>query len=503
MVYTGIQMQTRGLRSPIRLAGASLLRLQSDARLVDLARDGHDPAFAAIVDRHRPALLRYATRLLGRERAEDAVQHALLKAFTALRDSETETEIDVRPWLYRIVHNTALNVLRTTRDEAQLDELAASGDGPHEIAERQERLRRTLAAVEALPAHQRDAIVLRELEGRSHDEIAAALGVSVGAARQHLHRARSTLRTAVTAVTPYGLIVRVIEGASDGRISEIAAGAGIGASVTKMGIAALATTTLVGGVVTSQHVVSGRADGAKAGPAALHGHSGSTATASGQAAAATPGATVAGSAGQAGGPATDDGHRRRGGSGAGGRDGHKGSGHGADDNGAGEHGRGGGGPGRSAFGDDMRRPVSGGREPGDDQRSGSGSGKSGRGSGDDGRHSGSGSSGGGSGDDGHSGRSDRGSGSGKGGRGSGDHGGSGIPAGDQPSGTSGSSPADDGGSGSGGSTPEPAVPDTSGHGSGEDDHPTETTASDDVPPPVTDPAAAPRDALAVVPPPAG
>jgi hypothetical protein len=81
-------MQPRLLDHPLRLAGASLLRLQSDARLVALARDGHAPAFAAIVDRYRGALVRYCARLLGSERAEDAVQQALLNAHIAMNDTD-------------------------------------------------------------------------------------------------------------------------------------------------------------------------------------------------------------------------------------------------------------------------------------------------------------------------------------------------------------------------------------------------------------------------------
>ena len=117
-------MQPRLLKHPARLAGASLLRLQDDTRLVALAREGHDPAFAAIVDRYGPQLQRYCARLLNDShpsRAEDAVQQAFVNAHAAMKTSEQE--LALKPWLYRIAHNAALNVLRAGKDESMaLDE---------------------------------------------------------------------------------------------------------------------------------------------------------------------------------------------------------------------------------------------------------------------------------------------------------------------------------------------------------------------------------------------
>src|SRR5215212_7328766 len=87
-----------------------LLRTQSDARLVALARAGQERAFEAIVERYRRPLLRACRRVLPEARAEDALQQALVDAWRALRRGDEVREL--RPWLYRIVHNTALNQLR-------------------------------------------------------------------------------------------------------------------------------------------------------------------------------------------------------------------------------------------------------------------------------------------------------------------------------------------------------------------------------------------------------
>src|ERR687896_774521 len=170
-------MTPRHLLAPARLAGSRLLATQSDERLVDLLRAGSEPAFEAIVSRYRGPLLRYCAALLGRERAEDAVQQTFVKAFEAMQ--RDDRHLLLRPWLYRIAHNTAHNALR---DEPLGDE-GAVADRTETVVERREQLRSVLASVQELPPRQRDALVLRELEGRSYEEISAALGVGGGAVR--------------------------------------------------------------------------------------------------------------------------------------------------------------------------------------------------------------------------------------------------------------------------------------------------------------------------------
>jgi RNA polymerase sigma factor (sigma-70 family) len=230
------------------MAGSSLLRLQSDERLVALVRDGHDPAFTAIVDRYGADLVRYSARIVGEGRAEDIVQQAFLNAHTALMSSEND--IQLRPWLYRIAHNAGLNVLRSSREQVELDERLAATGTVEQTVETNERLTAALAAIAMLPEPQRDALTLRALEGRSHQEIAEAIGVTPGAARQHLHRARASVRAAVTAVTPYGLLARfAVAGGSDPVAAGtlVGAGAGIGATVTKVGAGVLAAGAIATG----------------------------------------------------------------------------------------------------------------------------------------------------------------------------------------------------------------------------------------------------------------
>jgi RNA polymerase sigma factor (sigma-70 family) len=230
----------RRLIEPARLAGSTMLRTQTDARLVDLVRAGHSAAFEAIVQRYRRPLLTYCSRVLPAARAEDAVQQTFLSAYQAM--TRDDAELKLRPWLYRIARNTSLNLLR--QNGWTHDQLSENFDGverPDQVFERREQLRSAVDAVNALPERQRDALVQRELEGKRYDEIAAALGVNDGAVRQLLHRARATLRAGASALTPVGLLER---------IAELAGGAG-GAGAVKFGAALLATGAIAGGTLAT------------------------------------------------------------------------------------------------------------------------------------------------------------------------------------------------------------------------------------------------------------
>ncbi len=249
-------MTPRALFHPARLARRPVLSTQSDERLVDLVRAGSDPAFEAIVERYRRALLRYVTRLLPPERAEDVVQQAFVKAYEAMH--RNAAELNLRPWLYRIAHNAALNALRDRAlGHAELDERIDGVERPDQAFERAVGLRELLVAVQALPERQRDAIVLRELEGRSYEEIGATLGVTDGAVRQLLNRARNSLRAAAAFVMPGPLVSRVAAADSAepvaARVVELV-GVGGGALAMKVCATALVTGAVVGGAAVAPEV---------------------------------------------------------------------------------------------------------------------------------------------------------------------------------------------------------------------------------------------------------
>ena len=230
----------------------TLLRTQSDQRLVELARAGHERAFEAIVERYRRPLLRVARRVLPESRAEDALQQALLAAWTAL--SRGDDVRALRPWLHRIVHHTALNALRVNGyDYDDLREALRVADAGDDELERRAVVRQTLASVAALPERQREALLRTAVAGHSQEEVARDLGLTDNALRQLVHRARANLRAAATALTPLPLVTAVAAGSQrDGgalaeRIAELVAAGGTSATLAKAGTAAVLAGTALSG----------------------------------------------------------------------------------------------------------------------------------------------------------------------------------------------------------------------------------------------------------------
>jgi RNA polymerase sigma factor (sigma-70 family) len=368
------------------------LRAQPDRRLVDLVRDGYDAAFEEIVRRYRTQLDRFAAAIVG-GRSEDVTQDAFSKALLALRGSEAE--IELRPWLYRIVRNAALNDLRDRPPAAaELTERLPGARSAAAEVEAREDLRELMDRLRALPEPQRAALVMRELEGLSHEEIAAALGVSGGAARQAIFRARAALREGLGLLFPLPLLRALSEHGG-----ELAAG-GLGAAALKVGVATVLVAGTVGAGVAIEHhrerpgpeaadaapLISGKrpASGATGTPAA-DGSSGAAARSS-----------EAGDRSAHGSPGGGSGPSENGGSVDGG--GHGGSSGGSGTSGGGSRSD----PGSGQSGEDSHHSGSGGPGSGDDS-SGSGSGdRNGSRSGGDGSGSGSSGDSGSSGEDGGS-----------------------------------------------------------------------------------------------------
>jgi RNA polymerase sigma factor (sigma-70 family) len=229
-----------------RIVLGPALRTQPDKRLVALVREGYETAFEEIVRRYDKALGRYAAAIVG-GRSEDVTQDAFSKALLALR--RDDSEIELRPWLYRIVRNTALNDLRDRPAAAEeLAEAIAGGRNPAEELEQREELADLMKRLRALPESQRAAIVMRELEGLSHEEIAAALGLSGGGARQAIHRARTALRDGAGLLLPLPLVRFLIDHGAD----VATAGAGAGTAVAGGTAGGVGAGTLIkAGVVTA------------------------------------------------------------------------------------------------------------------------------------------------------------------------------------------------------------------------------------------------------------
>ena len=180
---------------------AAFLRLRSDEQLVALFRDGSDDAFRAIHERYRMRLLAYTRQMLRGAAGdpEDALQDVFLRAYRALRSSDRP--VMLRAWLYRIAHNRCIDELRRpcplpTELEADAQPAfgapGASGE-PAAVAERSAALARLVADVRTLPSQQRSALLMRELQGLTYEELASALAISVPAVKSLLLRARTGL----------------------------------------------------------------------------------------------------------------------------------------------------------------------------------------------------------------------------------------------------------------------------------------------------------------------
>jgi RNA polymerase sigma factor (sigma-70 family) len=170
-------------------------RLPSDERLATLAGSGSDPAFAMLYRRYDGALHGYSLSIVrNADDARDVLQSAWMKALVALRAQSRKAP--VRPWLFRIVHNEAIDLLRRRRgdDEPLVDSerLRGSAGADEEVVGR-ERMAEVVADLHALPEGQRAALVMREWADLEYADIALALATSEGNARQLVFTARSGL----------------------------------------------------------------------------------------------------------------------------------------------------------------------------------------------------------------------------------------------------------------------------------------------------------------------
>jgi RNA polymerase sigma-70 factor (ECF subfamily) len=177
---------------------------EDDSALVERVRGGDVAAFDQLVQRHSRRAYALAYRLLGhREDAEDLVQDAFIQALDKIDTFERGRPF--APWFFRILTNRGLNARqsRSLRSTSELPEDVASALGsPEQDAERDELRRRLREAVAKLPERQQLIVQLFEIDGWTSAEIAAALGISDGTVRWHVHEARKVLRAELEPLRP-------------------------------------------------------------------------------------------------------------------------------------------------------------------------------------------------------------------------------------------------------------------------------------------------------------
>ncbi|MCT2589228.1 RNA polymerase sigma factor SigM [Streptomyces sp. N2-109] len=172
----------------------------SDRELLDLHVAGEPDAFSELVRRHRDRLWAVALRTLGdREEAADAVQDALVSAYRAAHTFQGRSAVTT--WLHRITVNACLDRARKTAsrrtsptdDIERLDALLAPHESAAAPAERQDLHRQLIAALARLPAEQRAALVLVDMQGYPVAEAAQLLDVAVGTVKSRCARGRARL----------------------------------------------------------------------------------------------------------------------------------------------------------------------------------------------------------------------------------------------------------------------------------------------------------------------
>lgn len=236
----------------------------TDAQLVALTQAGSTEAFDRIVERYRAPLRRYCASLTRPERVDDALQQSFVNAWLALRRGAPVREL--RPWLYLIARNASIDARRSQRAElVEISPELAGGTDPVQIAADREEIASVLRAVADLPERQRTALLETVVHGRPTEHVAGEMGMSGGALRQLVHRARTSVRGMVASVVPSPLLSWFAQtGGDEGtrRAAALLGGAGQGATAAVL--AATATVASVGAIGTA-----GVADLTRRSPGAL------------------------------------------------------------------------------------------------------------------------------------------------------------------------------------------------------------------------------------------
>lgn len=191
---------------------------ETDLSLVRRVQRGDKGAFDALVLKYQHKVVKLVTRYVrSLAEAEDVAQEAFIKAYRALPQFRGDSAFYT--WLYRIAINTAKNAVASRErspviydldqgDRAEIYELQGrmkDGATPEALAMTEEIRSTVNAAIESLPEDLRTAIVLRELEGLSYEEIAAAMDCPVGTVRSRIFRAREAIDTRLQDVFEGGL----------------------------------------------------------------------------------------------------------------------------------------------------------------------------------------------------------------------------------------------------------------------------------------------------------
>jgi RNA polymerase sigma-70 factor (ECF subfamily) len=169
--------------------------ISDETALVEAVRRGERPAMHALYERYRRRVFSLIARIVGAQDAEELTQDVFLRAFRAMDKFRGDAQLST--WMYRLAVNAALS--HATRAQARQKRNAGEevlGELPAPVAAQGDpKLRARLErALDELPAGYRAVLVLHDVEGLQHDEIAEILGCRVGTCKSQLHKARARMR---------------------------------------------------------------------------------------------------------------------------------------------------------------------------------------------------------------------------------------------------------------------------------------------------------------------
>lgn len=184
----------RALRQPVEPRLVSEPGSPPDGDIVQRVLDGDVASFGVLVERYREEFGRYAAALVGDpDRAADAMQEAFIRAYRSLASCRDLKR--VKAWFFRILTNQCHDQRTRRRRETPLEGYDAPARERADDAVLQAELRQAIdTALDRLTPEQREAFVLRHIDGRSYEEMAAILGTGVDALKMRVYRARDALR---------------------------------------------------------------------------------------------------------------------------------------------------------------------------------------------------------------------------------------------------------------------------------------------------------------------
>ena len=197
---------SRSAHSPVRARGLAELRVLGDTELVNAFLTGEERSFDVLVDRYQGRLLNFVYRIVGdRERAEDLVQEVFIRVYRHLARFDRSKKFST--WIYTIASNLGKNELRNRsrnplvlftsitqgwEDEERPLEFEDPSSRPDDLFRKRHVKELVEQSVAQLPQHHREVFVLREIEGRSYEEIADITHCNLGTVKSRLNRARSS-----------------------------------------------------------------------------------------------------------------------------------------------------------------------------------------------------------------------------------------------------------------------------------------------------------------------